>query len=171
MAYGGTPSYSQWMQQNHDLVQGVQQRYQQPAPVAQSPVQPQQVQPVQPVAQATDTERAPIAGGAPVASVPMQAPPAQANQVGSGAQGGQATEPLQKGTEGAQNLAKTIASFWTGGAASGITGAMGGGGDNRMDATMEPGARQQGNQGGMNLQSILGLVGGIKGMGGGGGGK
>ena len=167
MAIGQTQSYSAWMAANPQLVQPVVQRYGQQQPPAQAPapqVAPQQVAPVQ----ATDTERVPMAGGGQAPAAQVQ--PAQPATVGQGAQGAGATVAKDNGNEGAINLAKTVASFWTGGAAQGIMGAAGGSSDRRMQSTMEPGAEQKGSDGG-GLGNILGIVSSIKGMGGGGGGK
>ncbi|MFT3927434.1 MAG: hypothetical protein QM778_33180 [Myxococcales bacterium] len=135
-----TLSNADWMRQNPQLVQGVQQRYQQPeAPQVQAaPVQ------APAPAQATDTER-----------VPMYAQPASPVQVGTGAQAGTATEAKDHGADGVKRIASTIASFYTGGAASGITGMLGG--KNQVDPTHDESANDK-KQGGMDGGQVLGLL-------------
>src|SRR4051812_2020738 len=132
-----TTSYSHWMQQNPGVVQQVQQRYQQPQ-AAPAPVQ------TAPVVQARDSESVPMAtkpevnsssggwagmaqgfmggmGGKQPQPQPA-APPLGVHKVSSGAEGGAATQQSQQGMDGAKNIASTIASFYTGGATSAISG-------------------------------------------------
>lgn len=148
-------SYSQWMQDNPELVGQVQQRYAQPQPTPA----PQPVAPVQPapVVQARDTEAVPM--------MQQPKPVASTQSPSTGAPGGGATQQSQQGMDGAKNIASTIASFYTGGATSAIGGVATGGSKGGNDPTHDQ-ANAKKDDGGMDAGGIFSIV--SKFMGGGG---